>query len=133
LAKRVADISQVYTQHAWMRPLGVEMTLIGMDEEVGPQLYKCDPAGMYIGFKACASGQKDQEATNFLEKKLKSKPKFNTEEAIQMAISSLQSVLSADFKPSEIEVGIVTKANPRFHLLTTQQIDSYLTQIAERD
>jgi len=133
LAKRVADISQVYTQHAWMRPLGVEMIFVGIDEEVGPQLYKCDPAGTFIGFKAAASGQKDQEATNFLEKKLKGKPKFNTEETIQMAVSSLQSVLSADFKPSEIEVGIVTKTNPRFTLLSPNQIDHYLTQIAERD
>jgi len=133
LAKRVADLSQVYTQHAWMRPLGVEMILIGIDEEAGPQLYKCDPAGTFIGYKACASGQKDQEATNFLEKKLKSNPKFNTEETIQMAISSLQSVLSADFKANEIEVGIVTKASPRFALLTSTQIDHYLTQIAERD
>jgi 20S proteasome subunit alpha 1 len=133
LAKRVADVSQVYTQHAYMRPLGVEMILIGIDDEVGPQLYKCDPAGTFIGYKACASGQKDQEATNFLEKKMKSNPKFNTEETIQMAISSLQSVLSADFKPSEIEVGIVTKAKPRFTLLTPTQIDTYLTQIAERD
>jgi len=133
LAKRIADISQVYTQHAYMRPLGVEMIFVGIDEEVGPQLYKCDPAGTFIGFKAAASGQKDQEATNFLEKKLKGKPKFNTEETIQMAISSLQSVLSADFKPSEIEVGIVTKTNPRFTLLSPNQVDNYLTQIAERD
>jgi len=52
-----------------MRPLGVEMILIGMDEELGPQLYKCDPAGTYIGYVACSAGQKDQESTNLLEKK----------------------------------------------------------------
>lgn len=133
LAKRVADLSQLYTQQASMRPLGVEMILIGIDDELGPQLYKCDPAGTYMGFRAVASGVKEQEATNFLEKKFKSKPKLNTEETIQMALSSLQSILAMEFKPTDIEAAIVTTANPKFTRLTTQQIDYHLTAIAERD
>jgi len=132
LAKRVADVSQIYTQHAYMRPLGVEMILIGIDDELGPQLFKCDPAGTFIGYVACSSGQKDQEATNFLEKKMKNQ-KLNTNQTIQMAISSLQTVLSADFKSTDLEVGVVSKKNPRFTLLTPQEIDVHLTQIAERD
>jgi len=73
LAKRMADLAQVFTQHAYMRPLGIELIFIGMDDELGPQLYKCDPAGIYMGYKATSSGVKDQEATNFLEKKIKRK------------------------------------------------------------
>jgi len=133
LAKRMADLSQVYTQHAWMRPLGVELILIGMDDEFGAQVYKCDPAGSFIGYKACSSGAKDQEAINFLEKKFKNPPKLNAEQTIQMGISSLQSILSADFKSTEVEVGVVSLANPRFTLLTPAEIDHHLTLIAERD
>ena len=102
LARRIADISQVFTQHAYMRPYGVSMMLIGIDDEFGPQLFKCDPAGYYIGYKACAAGVKDQEANNLLEKKFKTKGSLNTNEAIQLAISSLQTTLGADFKPTEI-------------------------------
>jgi 20S proteasome alpha/beta subunit len=29
--------------------------LIGIDDELGPQLYKCDPAGHFVGYKVCFS------------------------------------------------------------------------------
>ena len=34
-----------------MRPLAVVPMLIGIDEERGPQLFKVDPAGYYVGYK----------------------------------------------------------------------------------
>lgn len=34
-----------------MRPLAVVPILAGIDEEVGPQLFKVDPAGYYVGYK----------------------------------------------------------------------------------
>mmetsp|Transcript_24875 Transcript_24875/g.40086 ORF Transcript_24875/g.40086 Transcript_24875/m.40086 type:complete len:225 (+) Transcript_24875:138-812(+) len=54
LAKRVADICQVYTQHAFMRPLGVVPIFCGIDmegKEAIPQLYKVDPAGFFVSSK----------------------------------------------------------------------------------
>ena len=87
LARRLANINQVYTQRAAMRPLGIcechfkhgtvttdfiaAMVLIGIDLEAGPQIFKLDPAGYFVGFHATAAGQKQQEAMNHLEKKWK--------------------------------------------------------------
>lgn len=47
------------------------MILIGSDPEFGPQCFKLDPAGYFVGFHATAAGQKQQEAMNHLEKKWK--------------------------------------------------------------
>jgi 20S proteasome subunit alpha 1 len=89
LARRLANMNQVYTQRAAMRPLGIcvcfsyqqrmyhcvtspsAMILIGIDREIGPQCFKLDPAGYFIGFHVTAAGQKQQEAMNHLEKKWK--------------------------------------------------------------
>ena len=81
------------------------MILISIDEENGPQLYKTDPAGYFVGFKATAAGLKDQEAVNFLEKKMRSGDlNLNYDDTVQLAINTLQSVLNADLKATDIEV-----------------------------
>lgn len=128
---------------AYMRPLGVATTLISLDVEKGSQLYKCDPAGYYVGYKATASGPKQQEAFNHLEKKLKNKDYAdgNWEEVVELAITALSNVLSVDFKKHELELGIV--GGPRkdgkegidssFRALTEDEIDERLQAIAEKD
>ena len=159
LAKRIANINQVYTQRvctvsvqhgactnaaqAQLRPLGVAATFISVDSEFGPQLYKCDPAGYYVGYKATASGPKQQEALNFLEKKLKNKEHAagSWEDVVELGISTLSTVLSVDFKKGELEIGIV--GGPRlngsgettveFRALTEDEIEERLQAISEKD
>lgn len=126
-----------------MRPLGVAITMISLDSERGPQLYKCDPAGYYAGYKAIATGPKTQEAMNYFEKRLKEKnsAEGGWEEVVELAISAMSSVLSVDFKKGEIEVGIVggpridgkEGSNTEFRSLTEEEIDERLQAIAERD
>eukprot|EP01025_Chloroclados_australasicus_P042354 TRINITY_DN45061_c1_g1_i1.p1 TRINITY_DN45061_c1_g1~~TRINITY_DN45061_c1_g1_i1.p1 ORF type:complete len:244 (+),score=31.10 TRINITY_DN45061_c1_g1_i1:142-873(+) len=133
LAQVLADKAQVHTQYARMRPLGVMPILIGIDEERGPQLFKVDPAGYFVGFKACAAGAKDTEAATFLEKKIKSGLPSGFDSTVQTAISALQNVVAEDFKSSDIQVGVVTTSDTKFRLLSNAEVDAALTAISERD
>ncbi|RKP10897.1 nucleophile aminohydrolase [Thamnocephalis sphaerospora] len=133
LAKRIANINQLYTQQAAMRPLGVSMILAGVDDEKGPMLYKSDPAGYYVGYKATGAGAKQQEVISYLEKKLKREPELNFEETVELAITTLASVLSADFKPTDLELAYVTSEDRLFHTMSTEEIDQHLQRITERD
>lgn len=126
-----------------MRPLGVATTLISVDSEFGPQLYKCDPAGYYVGYKATASGPKTQEALNFLERKLKNKESAegSWEDVVELGITTLSTVLSVDFKKGELEIGIVggprtdgkEGTDPSFRTLSEDEIDERLQAIADKD
>ena len=78
-------------------------------------------------------GAKQTEANSFLEKRLKKKESFDHDETIQVAINCLSTILSADFKPSEIEVAVVSKDSPKFKVLNESEIDGHLTAIAEKD
>lgn len=190
LAKRMANINQVYTQRAAMRPLGISMIIVGLDSEPerGPQIFKVDPAGYFVGFRATSAGAKQTEAINFLEKQFKkgssSIPgivegssgaasgsggdagaatyalpdeaaseaeviarKLNTQDVLELAITTLSTVLSQDLKSSEIEMGIVggplavdpanqsddAKAQRRFRTLSEDEINAVLDRLAERD
>lgn len=136
LAKRMANLSQIYTQRAYMRPLGIILTFISVDEEMGPSIFKCDPAGYYMGYKATATGPKQQEITTNLENYFK-KNKLNNinddswEKIVEFGITHLIDSLGTEFTKNDLEIGVALKDN--FFVLTPEQIEERLVAIAEQD
>ncbi|KIL67432.1 hypothetical protein M378DRAFT_159869 [Amanita muscaria Koide BX008] len=143
LARRIANINQVYTQRAGLRPLGIAMILIGTDPELGPQCFRLDPAGYFVGFHATAAGQKQQEAMNHLEKKWKkldSGISLSRNDVIEMAIEAMSTVHSTDYKPGEIEIGIVSvssdeneKIRGTWRVMDENEVEQHLLVYAEKD
>jgi len=137
LSLKVANIAQVYTQHAYMRPYGVTAFFCSIDDEKGAQLFKADPTGFFMGFKATSAGHKEDDANNGLEKLVRKyasgEVRADENRTIEDAINCLQTVLGLDFKSSDCEVALVSKSRKRFTKLTTEEIDVHLNNIAERD
>ncbi|CCW68974.1 unnamed protein product [Phytomonas sp. Hart1] len=140
LAKRLGDKAQVRTQQAGLRPMGVIVTLIGMDQrdEDGawvPRIFTVDPAGWVGGYHAVANGKKDVEALAFLEKRQKSKPfdELDQKEAAMIALAAVQTAVGASLKASDLEVGVCTLENRNMALASKEQVEDWLTAVAEAD
>lgn len=132
IAKRMADLAQVNTQHAGRRTMATDIMIVSVDEG-NPQLYKIDPAGFYFAYKATACGASNQEAVSILEKKLEKNSELDFKDAVQTAIMALQETVSADFKSEEIEVGVIERPGADFRKLDVKEIDVALDAIKERD
>jgi len=129
------------------------MILIGIDPEFGPQCFKLDPAGYFVGFHATAAGQKQQEAMNHLEKKWKkldggkgaddakgAGATLDRDEVIEMAIEAMSTVHATDYKPGEIEIGIVSngededvKIKGNWRVMGEAEVEKHLLAYAEKD
>ncbi|KAH3687383.1 hypothetical protein WICPIJ_001660 [Wickerhamomyces pijperi] len=133
LSKRMANLAQIFTQRAYMRPLGVGLTFAAVDYEDGPSLFKNDPAGYYIGSKANATGPKQQELTTALEKKFKKKQCLDGDwkSIVEQGIILLSNTLNTEFRKGDIEVGVALEG--KFFTLSVEDIDERLVSIAEQD
>ena len=91
-------------------------------------MFKIDPAGTFLPYKATATGKSEQEAMNFLEKRVNEFGEMNENDTIEAAISTMQHILSTDFKAAEIEIGVVTLGQ-KFKLLNDVEVEQRLNSI----
>lgn len=126
LVKATAAVMQEYTQSGGVRPFGVSLLVAGMDGDGVPRLFQVDPSGAYFGWKATAIGKGYVNAKNFLEKRYQDD--MELEDAIHTALLTLREGFEGEMNGRNVEVGVVSKADGKFRLLTPAEIQDYLDE-----
>jgi proteasome alpha subunit len=123
LTKRVGDQAQVYTQHAGVRPFGVSMILVGIDES-GSRVFTVDPSGSYRGYHATAVGRKSDEANKLLEEKYRED--ISLEEAISLAVEAVKIASEEAMTTKNCKVAVVPADTRAFRRLSEDEVERYL-------
>ncbi len=121
LTRRIADVKQIYTQHAGVRPFGVSLLIAGVDEINGPQLYMTEPSGSYWGYRAAAIGSGAPVIIEFLEKLYPDIVK-TVEEGYLVALKAMDKVSEEELDPEMIEIAVITNVENKLRYLDSTEI-----------
>jgi proteasome alpha subunit len=124
LTRRVGDQSQVYTQHAGVRPFGVSMIIAGVDK-TGSRVFSADPSGSYRGYRATAVGRKSDEANKVLEEGYKQD--LTLEEATKLAVEAVKIASDGEVDSKILKVAVVPVETRTFRRLSEEEVGRYLT------
>jgi hypothetical protein len=85
---------------------------------------------MFAGWKGAVAGEKEIEATNFLEKKLKSKPALDVDQTIQVLADSNQLLIPSISNPPHTHTH--THTHTHIHIHTHSLSRSVRSSLIER-
>lgn len=124
LTRRLGDLTQVYTQHAGVRPFGVSMIIAGVDK-TGPRVLTTDPSGSYRGYKAVAVGRKNEDANKLLEESYRDE--ITIDEAIKIAIGAVKVASEGEVTYKVVKVAVVSTDTKVFRRLADEEVEKHLS------
>jgi len=123
LAKQICDVKQAYTQHAGVRPFGVALILVGVDDDE-PKLFMTEPSGRYLSYYAVVIGERGSEATSYLEKKYSYD--LSLEELFKLGIETIVNTAGEEkVTANDFEAGYISVKEKKFKILASEQIKKY--------
>jgi proteasome alpha subunit len=117
---------QIYTQHGGVRPFGITLMLIGVDES-GPKLFVAEPSGQYISYKAHGLGQGGSHALEVLQREYRDD--MSLEEALLLGVKAVASAMEGQPTPETIEIGVAETATGRFRKLAKEELSALLAKL----
>lgn len=121
IVKDICDLKQVCTQSGGLRPFGISLLIIGVDNGI-PKLFVTEPSGIYFQYNATAIGESSDEIIDILNKEYKKILTVN--QGISLAIKALKKVLGINFKLDRIEAAFIKAEDSKFTKLTKEELKS---------
>ncbi len=128
LTRRLANLKQMYTQHAGVRPFGVSLLIAGCDEVMGPQLYMTEPSGSYWSYRATAIGSGAPAIIEFLEGEYQTVAKTVADGNL-LALRALKHVSEELLDADMIEIAIISEDIRALNYLGKEEIIDIINQL----
>ena len=124
IVKDIADLKQVCTQSAGLRPFGVSLLIAGVEEDNSAKLYVTEPYGIYFQYRAAVIGEGETEIEPILQKKYK--PTLSIKDGLKLAVDALKIALKKDFDWERIGASYVTLADKKTRRVSKEEIKSLI-------
>lgn len=129
VVKDVCNLKQICTQSAGLRPFGVSILFIGIDQDGLARLYETDPTGIFFQYKATAIGEAEPEAEEILKKKYSED--MTIKEGIKLAIKILKKTLG-EISTERLDIAYIEKEDKKFKRPSRSQIERIFSETRKR-
>ena len=106
------------------RPYGVAMLIAGIDTDGQPRLFKNDPSGNYVRYKACCIGQGGENGMSTLQSNYREDMSFD--EAILLAGKVLKENLEQKINKDNFEIWYIKKDDGKIVSLTPDELEKLI-------
>ncbi|MCE4602466.1 MAG: archaeal proteasome endopeptidase complex subunit alpha [Desulfurococcales archaeon] len=140
LAKQIADLKQVYTQHGGVRPFGVALIFGGINPDGTPRLIRTDPGGQYFSYYAVAIGMGDAHVNEFFEREYRKD--LSLDDMVKLVLTAIvkSRARGGDEKPEElvkdlhnlVEIGYITVEDRTFKMMDPGRVKEYVDEIKDK-
>ncbi|MBU0762710.1 MAG: archaeal proteasome endopeptidase complex subunit alpha [Candidatus Altiarchaeota archaeon] len=127
LTRDICDLKQAYTQYGGARPFGTALLIAGVNK--GPHLFETDPSGAFTEFKAGAIGMGKRDVEKYLEDNYK--PKMSKDEAIDMALISLNNVSEGKIQAENVDL-ITIDVKGKYNQVKTDKIAEAIKKLGPK-
>ena len=106
------------------RPYGVAVIIAGIDADGEPRLFKNDPSGNYVRYKACCIGQGGENGMTTLQSNYREDMSFD--EAILLAGKVLKENLEQKINKDNFEIWYIKKSDGKIVSMTPDELEKLI-------
>lgn len=125
--KKKKDDEQRREKRVVSRPYGVAVLVGGIDCDGLPKLFKTDPSGNYIRYKACCIGQGGENGMGTLTSGYKEE--MSLEEAILLAGKVMKENLEQKINKNNFQISYIKSQDKRIVNLTVEELDELIKKL----